>query len=207
MDFQAFTSGMLLVLNILGYSTGESDDNWADWSLVEELIELLRSTTYEIGGKVSEQCVRVLELFMSCHKYSGDESQFNGETCQIVVPFFGKLIIAPGQRFDLNNYRSMASNLPTPPTTSESSGTTPGHIPQQIEPFIGFDSYTNPLPMDYLGQDFRQAPLQQQQSNDPVLGFPQAYFNMDLDHDWSWYLGSNDQGMNKVTDTMRPRAA
>lgn len=200
---------MLLVLNLLGYSTSETSENWDDWKLVERTIELLRSTSHEIGGKVSQQCVRALELFTSCHKYSGNDCRLQGETAKVVVPFFGTLILAPGRAFDMTDYRAMAqSTLPTPQTGSEGDNTSPGSLPTQNEPFIGFDSYTNPLPMEMLGGDFLQT------HNDPCLTFPDAMshgwpmnFNMDLDHDWSWYLGNNDEGMDKVSSVVQSRNA
>lgn len=189
LDFQAFTAAMLLVLHLLGYAASELHDNWDDWKLVESTIELLRSTTHEIGGKVSEQCVRTLELFTSCHQYSGTDCQMNGETAQVVVPFFGTLTLAPAKGFNIAGYRNKrnfaASSLPTPSTGSECGGTSPGYMPSQSQPFVGFDSYTNPLPTDFFGAD-----LGQDFGNTATSGLPDPQmqtwpqqpltFNMDL---------------------------
>lgn len=199
-------AAMLLVLNLLGYSSSEAKDSWDDWKLVERTMELLRSTSHEIGGKVSQQCVRTLELFTSCHKYSGNDCRMQGETAKVVVPFFGTLVLAPGKGFDMTDYRAMAqSTLATSQTGSEVDSMSSGSLIAQNEPFVGFDSYTNPMPMDVLGGDFLPA------SGDPQFSFHDAMstswpmnWNMDLDHDWSWYLGNNAENMKKVSSVVQP---
>lgn len=215
---------MILVLNLMGYASSasrrhpkphseDSEEDTADWQLVDSTTELIRSTTHEIGGKVSEQCIRCIELFASCHKYPGSVEEMKGETAKVVVPFFGTLVLAPGKRFDSQDMTKVASSLPTPPTNNSASASDySGQSPLPFssnEPFIGFDSYNNPLSNDFFGNgmvNLMDPPMDPMQrgsgSNVPAAmgSWPDtSMLSMDLDHDWSWYMsgGMNPTNMPK----------
>lgn len=204
---------MVLVLNLMGYSSSaskgnskaqshETEEDAADWQLVESTTELLRSTTHEIGGKVSEQCVRCIELFTSCHKYPGSTEEMKGEQATVVVPFFGTLSLKPGKRFDSRDMKNVASSIPTPPTSNSASASDyNGQSPfpfDTSEPFIGFDSYNNPLSTDFFANGMGSFMIpnlvsseQGPDRNEPTAmgSWPNSsMLNMDLDHDWSWFF-------------------
>ncbi|KAG8530586.1 uncharacterized protein KY384_005089 [Bacidia gigantensis] len=206
-DFEAFTAAMLLILNILGYSRDITQGHESDWNLVKVIIDLLRSSVNGTGGKVSEQCLRTLELFYACRTGGCDDNgQQNGK---VVIPFYGTLILGPNKTskagaaaMAARNTESQnmgASQLPTPSMTDSTATspnmTTPDPTPLTAFPngpgAFSFDLNQGMFPYSTMGMG-QQQPAMDGDGMDGSWNFMPQY-NTDLDHDWSWSLGGEAQ--------------
>lgn len=194
-DFQAFTAAVLVLLNLYAFSNGRTQDHLDDWELVFSMTELLRSTVNEVGGKVSAQCVRVLDQFTEC-KDAGcnTECKPGQQSIKITIPFYGTLSITNGADFQTDNAYHNVYPLLTPPAGSDSNVTSPDHAIQ--EPVVGLNSFNNPMPLDFPVGDFQ--PLEPQAASQDAMNASamgggwdmwSGMLNMDLDHDWNWYMG------------------
>ena len=185
MDFQAFTAAMVLVLNFLGVSSSnpnnevkEADE---DRKLVSTAASILRHASLGAGGGVATQAARALEMFLNSKDHGCIDSQ---ATCKVAIPYFGTVIIGPGTSFANKSdpgtqVMPPQAQLPTPDeeplvylnTDQTASGVDPA-----------------PIPLEFNNGGF---PLQQTQSlRTDVNAFPTA--NLDLDGDWSWFWDNTE---------------
>jgi hypothetical protein len=151
-DFQAFTAAMLLLLNLCGYaqqSRGalvmqpDLDQDQQDSALIDVTINLLRDASKEAGGIVAQQSYKALEMVAQirhgCDEKSMEECE--RESCQISIPYFGTVTMAPGKHFVIpkqgtypkpgeprktnsalsGSGMNMNTGLPTPPSLPSSS--------------------------------------------------------------------------------------
>lgn len=109
-DFQAFTAAMLLLLNLCGYSQQsrgatvmqpDLDRDQQDSALIDVTVNLLRDASKEAGGIVAQQSYKALEMVAQirhgCDENSMEECE--RESCQISIPYFGTVTMAPGKHF------------------------------------------------------------------------------------------------------------
>ncbi|KAL8823439.1 MAG: hypothetical protein Q9191_005856 [Dirinaria sp. TL-2023a] len=180
-DFQVFTSAMLLVLNLIGSSMTSPDrlhqDDSGDWRLVSETYDILQRASYETEGLVASQAARALGLFM---KAKDGNCSINSGTTKVTIPYFGTVAFGPGKEVSkppsaAPSYAQQPLQLPTP---AETLGQSPAS-----DPFISFESYLAQMPFDF---DFGPGPQEYSppDAQDGIL----ANVNLDLDQDWAWSL-------------------
>ena len=133
-DFQAFTAAMLLLLNLCGYAQQargavvmqpDLDQDQQDSTLIDTTINLLREASKEAGGVVAQQCYKALEMLAQI-RHGCPEEHMNScehESCQISIPYFGTVTMAPGKNFTIPK----AGTYPKPGEPRKKSlATTPG---------------------------------------------------------------------------------
>ncbi|KAL8735016.1 MAG: hypothetical protein Q9166_001141 [cf. Caloplaca sp. 2 TL-2023] len=185
-DFQVFTAGMLLIIDLLGNPDSSSDrpdtgDSSADWNSIHGLISDLRQVVS--GGKirgntnVAVQALAVLEDLSKAK--DGAECHLPNESYQAVIPYFGKIRIRWGKAFRAR--KSSSSTTPSStgqmPTPSDSTGTP--NMNFGTDPKLSFDSYFQPLPGDM--QPWQDSGVDWSAIND-----------FELLNDWNWFAGSQD---------------
>lgn len=133
-DFQAFTAAMLLLLNLCGYSQQsrgavvmqpDLDQDQQDSALIDVTINLLRDGSKEAGGIVAQQSYKALEMVAQIRHGIDDKAMEDcqQETCQISIPYFGTVTMAPGKHFIIPK----AGTYPKPgEPPKKSMATTPG---------------------------------------------------------------------------------
>jgi hypothetical protein len=132
-DFQAFTAAMLLLLNLCGYaqqSRGavvmqpDLDQDQQDSALIDITINLLQDASKEAGGIVAQQSYKALEMVAEirhgCDEKSMEECAGDNR-CQISIPYFGTVTMAPGKNFVIPK----AGTYPKPGEPRKSISTTP----------------------------------------------------------------------------------
>ncbi|KAL8689356.1 MAG: hypothetical protein Q9218_004959 [Villophora microphyllina] len=186
-DFQVFTSAMLLLVNLLGTPESsnptDSANDAADWELIYRLTEDLRKVVNGEMGRgdngVAAQAVTLLQDLSKAKDTYCDHAPNVGY--QAVIPYFGKIKIRRGTAF---RARSSASTTPSllpsqmsqVPTPSDSSGTP---INFGTDPRLSFESYFRPLPGDM--QTWQDSSIDWAAMND-----------FELLNDWSWFGNSQD---------------
>lgn len=132
-DFQAFTASMLILLNNLGYSQNQADApadadttdrERDDWDLVYNTIAILNRCSNEAGGIVAAQSAKALKMFAKA-RHGCDAEDKDGDTCKVVIPYFGTITIGAGKNFRMPKTATTSSSkfvnmtspaqLPTPP--------------------------------------------------------------------------------------------
>lgn len=112
-DFQAFTAGMLLLLNLCGYSAQhrgsmaqptDLEQDQRDSELIDKIIALLHDAAKELGGVVAAQCAQALEMLAraregsdACPEQDSDDSKKG--SIQVSIPYFGTITIGMGKHF------------------------------------------------------------------------------------------------------------
>ena len=111
-DFQAFTAGILLLLNLCGYSAqhrgasvqpADLDQDQHDSDLIDRCISLLHDAAKELGGIVAAQCAQALEMLAQVRQ-GGEQcdptsEEHKNKTCQVSIPYFGTITIGIGKQF------------------------------------------------------------------------------------------------------------
>ena len=111
-DFQAFTAGMLLLLNLCGYSAqhragsaqpADLEQDQRDSELIDRSITLLHDAAKELGGVVAAQCAQALEMLARARQGTDDcpagDEDCKNHTCQVSIPYFGTISIGMGKHF------------------------------------------------------------------------------------------------------------
>ena len=146
-DFQAFTAAMLLLINLLGYSTQvrsaiglppDTEQDQADSDLVDDVLALLRKAAEEPGGIVATQSVKALEMLAEA-RHDCDCKPEVTDTVTVSIPYFGNITLAAGSHFTpiapgtyarpgeprrKSGATPACSSLPTPPSLTQSSPST-----------------------------------------------------------------------------------
>lgn len=137
-DFQVFTSAVLLVVHLLGSSTDAATAFTAeeDWHSVMGISRILHFAAQAPGGAVAAQSAAVLEQLC---KYRGLNDARTGMKlgtlgCKIRVPYFGTIHVTPAKK--LND--SDAAHQPSP-----LAGTPIGQH-QQPSPVTSIDHHNVP---------------------------------------------------------------
>lgn len=185
-DFQVFTAGMVLVLNLLSISQSSSARDQQEANEDEELItittDLLDRASLETDGGVTTQAARALKMFC---KARAEPCPAGQTAARVVIPYFGTVVFGPGKSFANQTYLNTAESakqpvqLPTPEmeTLNNFSQDTPG-----------VDSFSAAMPSDF---NFGGYPIQQQQGAG-IDGGVFANVNLDLDQDWSWFWNNTN---------------
>lgn len=119
-DFQAFNSAMLLIINLVGYAedapnhSQEQDEK--DWSLVDATIEVLRKAAAHPAGTVAAQSVNILQGISQ--SVASMENAYTQMKCKVTVPYFGVITVSPGKKKIKSRNRFNPNQL----TPSNSSG-------------------------------------------------------------------------------------
>jgi hypothetical protein len=169
-DFQAFTAGMLLLLNLCGYSSqhrggggqeADLEQDQRDSELIDRIIALLHDAAKEMGGVVAAQSAQALEMLAKVRQGpEACEEESRNEKCQVSIPYFGTISIAPGKQFvpiksgtyprpgeprKINTTISYGgvpnTGLPTPPSMTSGSSTQPSPMSGTIDDRRRFPQY------------------------------------------------------------------
>ena len=111
-DFQSFTAGMLLLLNLCGYSIQNRGDlaqpadleqDQCDSELIDKAVLLLHDAAKELGGVVAAQCAQALEMLARARQGDEECTAMEGDhrnhTMQVSIPYFGTITIGIGKHF------------------------------------------------------------------------------------------------------------
>ena len=194
-DFEAFTAAVVLVLNLLGSPTSANrkrPEEESDWSLVDEIVDLMRESTTQVGSVVSIQALKVLETLRAGRDCDSEICRGKGVT--LVIPFFGTVTIAPGTQLravavaEGNSANgTVKAALPTPDLSPDEgilrhktpAGATAPLETSAIDPLVSFNSLLSQAPhSDYWSGT---GPGTDDQLMSRALNF-------DLDQDWNWLL-------------------
>lgn len=184
-DFQAFTAGMVLVLNLLTISSSTSARDQQEASEDEELItittDLLDRVSQETEGGVTTQAARALKMFC---KSRADPCPAGQTVGRVVIPYFGTVVFGPGKSFANYSYLRgpEAVQEPTQLATPETE------TPSSLNDPSSFDNYLATMPPEL---NIGGYPVQQQ----PGIGIDGGVFsnvNLDLDQDWSWFWNNTN---------------
>lgn len=179
-DFQAFTAGMVLVLNLLTISSSDlardQQEAIEDEELITTTTDLLDRASLETDGGVTTQAARALKMFC---KARAEPCQAGQSAGRVVIPYFGTVVFGPGKNFNYSYLKSPEAaqqplQLQTPETETMSNMS---HDPSS------FDNYLAAMPNEW---NFGGYPVQQQQAAG-IDGGVFANVNLDLDQDWSWF--------------------
>ncbi|KAM0450652.1 hypothetical protein ACHAPV_010395 [Trichoderma viride] len=95
-DFVAFTSAMLMLLNLLGQNNyGQDSEEDSDWKLIYQTINILLGAAREAGGMVAAQSAMALQTLVRLRDWNEDEQQCEAGK-KISIPFFGTISIIQG---------------------------------------------------------------------------------------------------------------
>lgn len=177
MDFQVFTSVVLLLLGLLGYGgmslTVETEEG--DWQLIDATLRILRrASSTEPDDTMLVQAVEAIETLAAFrNEGSAGKGHRLGRSRKVVIPYFGTINISPGSRF------SAPKSMSTSPGTST-------HAVQSIT------SGSHPTPLGDGSTSNFLMPTFEYDPNVPYDSLPQIDIdwsnvaNMDLDQDWNW---------------------
>lgn len=169
-DFQTFTAGMIILIDLLGYSQYSSEHDTEqekkDWEMVLELTRNFKRLSEEKPCSVATQAAGVLEDLCNARGRHPDTSQ---EVYEAILPYFGKIRIGRGKAFTSRQIPLHQSQQQLWPE--------PGLDPVEIGPYptTYFDSYLESLPGDPL--------FWQKIETDWT-----STVNLDLRNDWNWSL-------------------
>lgn len=127
-DFQAFTSVVILILNVLGPQPvfpsaripHTSQSNAQDWEVVDRVVSLLSDPSAAIDEAVATQGIKVIKTLSAIGRNSGPHASTSG-VMKLAIPYFGTISIARGSKFYQHSH-------PTPPPES-----TVKHPSQQLK--------------------------------------------------------------------------
>lgn len=213
-DFQVLTAAAMLALSNLGvmHRTDKMRDLFTeeqDWNLIAEVKRLLEEARAEMGpggGSVQDQAARALSLFLEGRKGCNGRPPMEGDSFQIVIPYFGRISIRPRDKnWCTKEKRGSQPQLPTPISNSASS--TPASLPMSWQSpstgptqtsassvsggssggtpndtYIAFNPYNLPMP-----SGFDETGGFGNITNDSV-----ATFNEDLMQNFPEWTGSNE---------------
>ena len=188
---------MVLVVHRTGDTRQFSvqDEAHSDWRQIEATVELIRATGNEIGGKVSHQCVRALELFTACTKNTGNSyPSSKAGTVKIFIPLFGTLTISTlpdrtGHATSTPSSTSMSTNISAPaPRSQDLSSSWP-----LTDTLTGYDGF-----VDFAASDYNTFNIPPHMPTDGSMIDPTAHNwsgpgsmgNFDLDMDWPIYTSA-----------------
>ncbi|MCJ1466983.1 hypothetical protein MMC07_005605 [Pseudocyphellaria aurata] len=171
-DFQAFTAGMIILIDLLGYSQYSSghdtEQEKKDWEMVDGLTRIFRQISKEKPCSVATQATGVLENLCNARERNPDTSE---DVYEAILPYFGKIRIGRGKAF--------TSRQTAPHQNQQQSQSEYGINPVGVDPYPNtyFDGYLESLPGDPL--------FWQNIETDWT-----STVDFDLRNDWSW--SSND---------------
>lgn len=105
-DFQAFTSVVILILNLLGpqpsapspYIPYSNHSNAQDWQVVDRVVSLLSDPSAAIDEAVATQGIKVIRTLSAIGRNSGPHASTSG-AMKLAIPYFGTISIARGSKF------------------------------------------------------------------------------------------------------------
>lgn len=114
-DFQAFTSVVILILNLLGPQPAftspcipySNHSNAQDWQVVDRVVSLLSDPSAAIDEAVATQGIKVIKTLSAIGRNSGPHASSSG-AMKLAIPYFGTISIARGSKFYQQSH-------PTPP--------------------------------------------------------------------------------------------
>lgn len=117
-DFQAFTSVVILILNLLGPQPAfpspsipySNHSNAQDWQVVDRVVSLLSDPSAAIDEAVATQGIKVIKTLSAIGRNSGPHASTSG-AMKLAIPYFGTISIARGSKFYQHPH-------PTPPPDS-----------------------------------------------------------------------------------------
>lgn len=117
-DFQAFTSVVILILNLLGPQPVfpspripyTSQSNTQDWQVVDRVLSLLSDPSAAIDEAVATQGIKVIKTLSAIGRNSGPHASTSG-VMKLAIPYFGTISIARGSKFYQHSH-------PNPPPDS-----------------------------------------------------------------------------------------
>lgn len=117
-DFQAFTSVVILILNLLGPQLSppfpgipySNHSNAQDWQIVDRVVSLLSDPSAAIDEAVATQGIKVIKTLSAIGRNSGPHVSTSG-AMKLAIPYFGTISIARGSKFHPHPH-------PTPPPDS-----------------------------------------------------------------------------------------
>jgi len=184
-DFQAFTAGMVLVLNLLTISSSELARDQQEASKDEDLIttttDLLQRASLETDAGVTTQAARALKMFCKARAEPCPPGQ---SAVRVVIPYFGTVVFGPGKNFN-HSYLKTPEAVQQPLQLPSPEMETPSNYSHDMP---GFDNYLGAMPSDL---NFGGYPVQSQQGAG-IDGGVFANVNLDLDQDWSWFWNNTN---------------
>ncbi|EZF35925.1 hypothetical protein H101_00557 [Trichophyton interdigitale H6] len=101
-DFQVFTSTVLLIVHLLGSPFADDPQTRADWRSAMSIARMLRHDPDLPEDSVSYQSASVIEKLCSCRDADGAlRTGFKSKSCnqarRIILPYFGAVSIVPGK--------------------------------------------------------------------------------------------------------------
>lgn len=169
-DFQTFTAGMIILIDLLGYSKyslGHDDEQKTkDWEMVDGLTQSFKRLSEEKPCSVATQAARVLEDLCNAR---GRHPEMSEDVYEAVLPYFGRIRIGRGKAF---------TSRQTPlHQNQQQSRPEQGSNPVEVDPYptTNFDGYLESLPGDPLFW----------QNMEPNWT---STVNLDLRNDWNWSL-------------------
>ena len=117
-DFQAFTSVIILILNLLGPQPASpspcirysNHSNAQDWQVVDRVVSLLSDPSAAIDEAVATQGIKVIRTLSAIGRNLGPHASTSG-AMKLAIPYFGTISIARGSKFYQHSH-------PTPPPDS-----------------------------------------------------------------------------------------
>lgn len=117
-DFQAFTSVIILILNLLGPQPASpspciphsNHSNAQDWQVVDRVVSLLSDPSAAIDEAVATQGIKVIKTLSAIGRNLGPHASTSG-AMKLAIPYFGTISIARGSKFYQHSH-------PTPPPDS-----------------------------------------------------------------------------------------
>lgn len=114
-DFQAFTSVVILILNLLGPQPSppshslpySNHSNGQDWQVVDRVVSLLSDPSAVIDEAVATQGIKVIKTLSAIGRNLGPHVSTSG-AMKLAIPYFGTISIARGSKFHQHPH-------PTPP--------------------------------------------------------------------------------------------
>ncbi|EGE04805.1 hypothetical protein TEQG_03978 [Trichophyton equinum CBS 127.97] len=115
-DFQVFTSTVLLIVHLLGSPFADDPQTRADWRSAMSIARMLRHDPDLPEDSVSYQSASVIEKLCSCRDADGAlRTGFKSKNCnqarRIILPYFGAVSIVPVNRRRHHIYK-MAPHYP-----------------------------------------------------------------------------------------------
>lgn len=169
-DFHTFTAGMIILIDLLGYSQYSSgqdtEQETQDWQTVVGLIQSFKRLSEEKPCSVATQAARVLEDLCHAGRRDPDTSE---DVYEAILPYFGKIRIGRGKAFT-------SRKLPLHQNQQQVQ-LEQGLYPIEVDtyPTAYFDGYLESLPGDSL--------FWQNMDTDWT-----SAVNLDVRHDWNWSL-------------------
>lgn len=132
-DFLAFTMGMLLIVQLHGYSEESPDHSQKqdekDWELVRDVVTILRQAAAESGGSVAAESANILGAIFDTR--TQQKNWTSSATCKITVPYFGTITVGAGTKFlrpKSKDQNDRNAGVPSPLATASSSKQTPSQL-------------------------------------------------------------------------------